>query len=76
MAHEPDREFTTTLARGIDILACFRADRPVLANKDFAAQTGLSRSAVARLTAGAAPCGARAFSRETRWTRSSRHADP
>ena len=50
MAHEPDREFTTTLARGIDILACFRADRPVMANKDFAAQTGLSRSAVARLT--------------------------
>ena len=50
MGHERDREFTTTLARGIDILACFRADRPVLANKDFAQQTGLSRSAVARLT--------------------------
>lgn len=50
MGHERDREFTTTLARGIDILACFRANRPVLANKDFAQQTGLSRSAVARLT--------------------------
>jgi len=50
MTHDQDREFTTTLARGIDILACFRADRPVLANKDFAQQTGLPRSAVARLT--------------------------
>lgn len=50
MGHERDREFTTTLARGIDILACFRADRPVLANRDFAQQTGLSRSTVARLT--------------------------
>ena len=50
MTRDPDRELTTTLARGIDILTCFRADRPVLANKDFAQQTGLSRSAVARLT--------------------------
>jgi DNA-binding IclR family transcriptional regulator len=46
----PDRDFATTLAHGIDILACFRADRPELANKDFAQQTGLSKSAVARLT--------------------------
>lgn len=50
MARERDREFTTTLVRGIDILACFRADCAVLANKDFAERTGLSRSAVARLT--------------------------
>lgn len=45
-----ERDFATTLAHGIDILACFRADRPELANKDFAEQTGLSKSAVARLT--------------------------
>lgn len=45
-----ERDFATTLAHGIDILACFRADRPELANKDFAQQTGLSKSAVARLT--------------------------
>ena len=50
MALERDRDFATTLAHGIDILGCFRADRPGLANKDFAQQTGLSRSAVARLT--------------------------
>jgi DNA-binding IclR family transcriptional regulator len=48
MNNDPD--FATTLAHGIDILACFRADRPVLANKDFVQQTGLSKSAVARLT--------------------------
>lgn len=46
--HDPD--FATTLAHGIDILACFSAERPLLANKDFALRTGLSRSAVARLT--------------------------
>lgn len=50
MALERDPDFATTLAHGIDILACFRADRPELGNKDFAQQTGLSRSAVARLT--------------------------
>jgi DNA-binding IclR family transcriptional regulator len=50
MAPDRDRDFATTLAHGIDILACFRADRPELANKDFALQTGLSKSAVARLT--------------------------
>ncbi|KRC73090.1 HTH-type transcriptional regulator KipR [compost metagenome] len=50
MQPDRDRDFATTLAHGIDILACFRADRPELANKDFAQQTGLSKSAVARLT--------------------------
>ncbi|MCD0505075.1 IclR family transcriptional regulator [Bordetella petrii] len=52
MNPQPDRDtqFATTLAHGIDILACFKADSPALANKDFARQTGLSRSAVARLT--------------------------
>lgn len=48
MTSPPD--FAATLARGIDILSCFSADRPVLANKDFALRTGLSSSAVARLT--------------------------
>jgi DNA-binding IclR family transcriptional regulator len=45
---EPD--FVATLQHGIDILSCFSAQRPVLGNKDFALRTGLSRSAVARLT--------------------------
>ncbi|ALM83506.1 IclR family transcriptional regulator [Bordetella sp. N] len=45
-----DAEFATTLAHGLDILACFSADLPVLANKDFALRTGMSKSAVARLT--------------------------
>lgn len=45
-----DRQFAATLARGIDLLLCFRADDASLANKDFAQRTGLSRPTVARLT--------------------------
>ncbi len=40
----------STLAHGIDVLACFSPGAPVLANRDLAQATGLSRSAVARLT--------------------------
>lgn len=45
-----DRQFASTLARGIDLLLCFRPGESTLANKDFAERTGLSRPTVARLT--------------------------
>ncbi|MCX5591618.1 IclR family transcriptional regulator [Alcaligenes endophyticus] len=45
-----DRQFASTLASAIDILACFKAGEYSLGNKDFAERTGLSRSAVVRLT--------------------------
>lgn len=47
---EPDRQFATTLASGIDILLAFRVGDTALGNKEFAERTGLSRPAVARLT--------------------------
>lgn len=45
-----DPSFASTLARGIDILLCFDATRPVLGNKELAERTGLSRPTVVRLT--------------------------
>ncbi|PLC50365.1 IclR family transcriptional regulator [Pollutimonas subterranea] len=45
-----DPQFASTLAQGIDVLACFQAGEISLGNKDFAERTGLSRSTVARLT--------------------------
>lgn len=47
---EKDPQFASTLAHGIDILLSFRVGESALGNKDFAARTGLSRPAVARLT--------------------------
>src|SRR5690606_40542037 len=49
-AADKDSQFATTLSHGIDILASFRADSALLSNKDFVQRTGLSKSAVARLT--------------------------
>jgi DNA-binding IclR family transcriptional regulator len=45
-----DPQFASTLAQGIDILACFKAHESALSNKEFSERTGLSRSTVARLT--------------------------
>lgn len=47
---QEDRQFARTLARGIDLLLCFRASESSLANKDFAQRIGISRPTVARLT--------------------------
>lgn len=47
---EVDRQFATTLARGLQVLASFSAAEPILANKDIAARTGLPRPTVSRLT--------------------------
>ncbi len=45
-----DRQFASTLARGLDVLRCFTAARPVLGNKDIAQRTGLPKPTVSRLT--------------------------
>lgn len=45
-----DRQFATTLARGLDLLRCFTPGSPVLGNKDISARTGLTRPTVSRLT--------------------------
>jgi DNA-binding IclR family transcriptional regulator len=45
-----DRHFVTALARGLDVLACFRRGESTLANSEIAARCGLARSTVSRLT--------------------------
>jgi DNA-binding IclR family transcriptional regulator len=47
---DKDRQFATSLARGLDVLRCFTARQPVLGNGDIADLTGLSKSTVSRLT--------------------------
>jgi DNA-binding IclR family transcriptional regulator len=48
--HAGDRQFATTLARGIELLRCFTADEVELSNAELAARTGLPRPTVSRLT--------------------------
>lgn len=45
-----DRQFASTLARGLEILRCFTPDEPTLANSDLAARTGLSKATISRFT--------------------------
>lgn len=45
-----DRHFVTALARGLEVLACFRSDS-VLGNQELAQRCGLAKSTVSRLTA-------------------------
>lgn len=45
-----ERAFVTALARGLDVLRCFKPDEPFLGNHDIAARVGLPRSTVSRLT--------------------------
>jgi len=47
---QKDSQFATTLARGIDLLLCYRVGESVLGNRDFVQRTGLSKTTVARLT--------------------------
>jgi len=47
---EVDRQFASTLGRGLEILRCFTASEPVLGNKDIAQRTGLPKPTVSRLT--------------------------
>jgi len=45
-----DRNFVTALARGLEILRCFRRDDVSLTNSDFSERTGLPKATVSRLT--------------------------
>lgn len=45
-----DRHFVTALARGLDVLACFRAFDAELGNAELAQRCGLPKSTISRLT--------------------------
>ncbi|WBV43409.1 IclR family transcriptional regulator [Pseudoroseomonas cervicalis] len=45
-----DRHFVTALARGLEVLGCFRRGEALLGNQDIASRTGLPKSTVSRLT--------------------------
>ncbi len=47
---EKDRRFVTALARGLEILDCFKADEQALGNSQIAERTGLPKATVSRLT--------------------------
>lgn len=47
---EKDRNFITALARGLDVLRCFRAHEIELTNTEFSERTGLPKPTVSRLT--------------------------
>lgn len=46
----PDRHFVTALARGLEVLACFRKGESLLGNQEIAARCKLPKSTVSRLT--------------------------
>jgi DNA-binding IclR family transcriptional regulator len=48
--HEGDRQFATTLARGLEVLRCFTPLETMLGNKDISVRTGLPKPTVSRLT--------------------------
>ncbi|WP_371820370.1 IclR family transcriptional regulator [Verticiella alkaliphila] len=45
-----DRHFVTALARGLEVLSCFRTGRRLLGNYEIAQRCGLPKSTVSRLT--------------------------
>lgn len=45
-----DRNFVTALARGLEILRCFRRGDLSLTNSDFSERTGLPKATISRLT--------------------------
>lgn len=45
-----DRQFATTLARGLEVLRCFTPMEPMLGNKEISARTSLPKPTVSRLT--------------------------
>ena len=45
-----DRQFATTLARGLELLRCFTPETPMLGNKELCRATGLPAPTVSRLT--------------------------
>lgn len=50
MAEADDRRFVTALARGLEVLSCFRSGEKLLGNQEIAARCGLPKSTVSRLT--------------------------
>lgn len=46
-----DRHFVTALARGLEVLACFRTGETTLSNQELAQRCGLPKSTITRLTA-------------------------
>src|SRR2546423_6603602 len=48
--HDGDRQFATTLARGLEVLRCFTPLEPLLGNKEISVRTGLPKPTVSRLT--------------------------
>jgi len=49
-AEGKDRNFVTSLARGLEILRCYRDNEPSLTNSDFSDRTGLPKATISRLT--------------------------
>lgn len=47
---EKERNFVTALARGLEVLSCFRASDTFLGNNQIAERAGLPKSTVSRLT--------------------------
>lgn len=45
-----DKQFATTLARGLKVLRCFTPEMPVLGNKELSLKTGLPRATISRFT--------------------------
>lgn len=45
-----DRQFATTLARGLEILRCFTPEQPVLGNRELSDRTGLPKPTISRFT--------------------------
>jgi DNA-binding IclR family transcriptional regulator len=48
--YEGDRQFATTLARGMELLRCFTPQTPVLGNKELSQRLQLPAATVSRLT--------------------------
>lgn len=49
--HDPeDRQFATTLAKGMELLRCFTPVKPLLGNNELSQRTGMSRPTVSRFT--------------------------
>jgi DNA-binding IclR family transcriptional regulator len=47
---ESDRRFVTALARGLDVLRCFRPHETTLTNNEISQRTGLPKPTISRLT--------------------------
>ncbi|HEX8478422.1 MAG TPA: helix-turn-helix domain-containing protein, partial [Telluria sp.] len=45
-----DRQFVSALARGLEILRCFRPGESLLSNSEMARRTGMPKPTISRLT--------------------------